>query len=250
MLVITGALALAAGAHADAPVGADQGKAIVDKLAQSVADAKAFDYEATVSAGSISETGVVGDPKVYTVKCQEQEPNCFRITVSTSDKAVGEFACNATGGTFYDAKSKSYFTFPLNTDADWAALHGAVDKETGGPDLGNIVDSTLIHKPMFDLENQYHRDSPVTYSVTPGDIGGRKVSRVLEHCTTEGVPMEEAVAVDTDGNLVVYSAYLIVEGKQILSSRQLFKSLKLLTEPLPDSTFQFTPPPGSQKLGG
>jgi len=244
--------------HSSAPTMADtadnatQAKALVDKLAQSVKDAKAFDYEATVSAGNISETGVVGTPNVYRVMCKEQEPNSFRITVvDDSHVTVAEFASGKDGGIFFDAKHNSYFAFPpLNSDADWGAMHAAVDKVTGGPDLGNVVDSTLIHKPMFDLDGQYHRDSPVTYSVTQTTMDGHKVSRVREQCTTDGAPMEEAVAIDSDGNLMAYSAYIVINKVPILAQRQLFKSLKLLTDPLPDSAFQFTPPAGAQRLGG
>ena len=239
----------AAPAIADTADNATQAKALVDKLAASVKEAKAFDYEATFSAGNISETGVVGTPNVYTVTCKEQEPNCFRITVvDDSHVTVAEIASGKDGGVFYDAKQNRYFTFPLNSDADWGAMHGAVDKVTGASDMGNIVDSTLIHKPMFDLEGQYHRDSPVIYSVTQTTVDGHKASRVREQCTTDGAPMEEAVAIDSDGNLMAYTAYIVINKVPILAQRQLFKSLKLLTDPLPDSTFQFTPPTGAQRL--
>jgi hypothetical protein len=238
-------------AVADTADNATQAKSLVDKLSQSVKDAKAFDYQATFSAGNISETGVVGTPNVYTVTCKEQEPNCFRITVvDDSHVTIAEFASGKDGGIFFDAKQNRYFTFPLNSDADWGAMHAAVDKVTGGPDMGNVVDSTLIHKPMFDLEGQYHRDSPVTYSVTQTTMDGHKVSRVREQCTTDGAPMEEAVAIDNEGNLMAYSAFIVINKVPILAQRQLFKSLKLLTDPLPDSTFQFTPPAGAQRLGG
>lgn len=135
-------------AHAASSQNSKLAKSMVDRWAQRLSHAKAIEYEAVVTAGQVSNDGVVGTPNVYTVKCNEQEPNCFRITVSNHDGIVAEFASNSSGGVFYDVSDGKYLKFRLNSDADWAKLHSTVDKATGGPDMGNIVDSTLIHKPM------------------------------------------------------------------------------------------------------
>lgn len=240
MLLLTPALSAQAKPKQDAS--GVKAKALLNRVAWSIRNAKAIEFSATSRVPQMDEQGNVTEVRVYSIDCLEQGPGYQIQTIRLNGQPFGTISCGPDGGVFYDAVQSKYLKFDTPKAAvDFVPAHKALDA-TGNPDVGNLFDSTLINSPMLDLAGQYNRDGVVTYKMSSEMDEGRKVIVIAQHTTAAGTPMEENVYLDASQHLLAYNVWTVIQGKRIEVLGERFSSLKLLNAPLPLPTFAFDVP--------
>jgi hypothetical protein len=217
-------------------------KTILNQVAWSIRNAKAIEFGATLRVPQMDERGNVMRACVYSIDCREQAPGYQIQTIRLNGQPFGTIACGQDGGVFYDAALNKYITFDTpKASVDFVSVHKVLDG-TENPDVGNLFDSTLIDGPMLDLAGQYNRDGAVTYKISSETDQGRKVIVIAQHTSASGAPMDENVYLDTSRHLLAYTVSTVIQGKKLEVFAERFSSLKLLSAPLPLSTFAFDVP--------
>jgi hypothetical protein len=246
LTILGGLLCSQATAGIAAPSDSTQAKALLDKLVQAVANAKAFSYTATMTMASFESNGSLGTPHVYLINCREQEPGFQLQTVRQGQNNVAVILCGPNGGLFYDVAQNKYVKFPSPTNAkDYGTIHSRIDAVSDGPDMGDIFDSTLINNPMLDIAGDVTLVSPVVYSMSNVTYHATAATLISENTSIDGKRRSENVYIDANDNLLGYNIKMEIGGADVPVAQFDFSVLTLLKSPLPLSTYHFTLPHGA-----
>lgn len=250
MAIGVGALTLCYTSNADSPsTSSTQRPAVLDSLIKSVSAASAFHYIAEITEATGNDPTHPGPPLISDVRFAGQDPNEMRLVVLHQGHPAAIVVSNSDGVIYYDYTRNKYLKVgPLTTDADWQQLHATLDKLTGTPEIGNLFDSTMIHNPMLDLAENYDNVGGVTYEVHQPDHNGNGKIDVAQSASTSAATVTEHVYIGPDNTLSSYSVGVVLGGVEHVLMNQQFRSLELLQQPLPSSTFVFKLPQGAHSF--